>query len=248
MMKYAIYTENLTKKFGDFTAVDNLSLKIEPGCIYGLLGSNGSGKSTTIRMLCGVLPLTAGRVEILGNDIQNLVQVKTQIGYMSQKFSLYPDLTVLENIKFYAGLYDVDREILDERIEEILHMAGVVKQQHLLVKNLSGGWRQRLALGCALIHKPKLLFLDEATSGTDPRARRSFWQIITELAQSGITILVTTHFMEEAELCYRIGFLHQGKLLIDSTPKNIRKIMPKSSATLNEVFAFLTRQKAVNIS
>ena len=141
MMKYAIYTENLTKKFGDFTAVDNLSLKIEPGCIYGLLGSNGSGKSTTIRMLCGVLPLTAGRVEILGNDIQNLGQVKTQIGYMSQKFSLYPDLTVLENIKFYAGLYGVDREILDERIEEILHMAGVVKQQHLLVINLSGGWR-----------------------------------------------------------------------------------------------------------
>lgn len=247
-MTYAVFTENLTKKFGDFTAVDNLSLTIEYGCIYGLLGSNGSGKSTTIRMLCGVLPKSAGTIKILGHDIHDLAEIKTQIGYMSQKFSLYPDLTVLENIKFYAGLYGVKKNILPERIDEVLEMAGVTAKQNLPVKNLTGGWRQRLALGCAIIHKPRLLFLDEATSGADPRARRKFWQIIQNLAQSGVTVIVTTHFMEEAQLCFRIGFLHQGKMLIDDTPANLKRLLPKPDVSLNEIFAYLVRQKAVNIA
>lgn len=245
-MEYAVCTENLTKNFGDFTAVDNLSLKIECGCIYGLLGSNGSGKSTTIRMLCGVLPPSSGRIKILGHDIRDLANIKSKIGYMSQKFSLYPDLTVLENIKFYAGLYNVDKKILPKRMEEVIEMAGVAKRQNLLVKNITGGWRQRLALGCAIIHKPQLLFLDEATSGADPRARRNFWRIIQDLAQSGVTVIVTTHFMEEAALCRRIGFLHQGKLLTDSTPEQIKRLVPKQNVSLNEVFAYLVKRKAVN--
>lgn len=246
-MDYAVYTKNLTKNFGNFIAVDNLSLKIEYGCIYGLLGSNGSGKSTTIRMLCGVLPPSNGKIRILGYDIHDLTKIKSKIGYMSQKFSLYPDLTVLENIKFYAGLYGVDKEILATRIEEIIELAGVTKQQNIFVKNLTRGWRQRLALGCAIIHKPKLLFLDEATSGADPRARKNFWQIIQSLAQKGVTIIVTTHFMEEAALCHRIGFLHQGRLLIDATPMQIKQIVPKQNVSLNEVFAYLVRQKAVDM-
>ena len=201
----------LQKNFGNFIAVDNLSLKIEYGCIYGLLGSNGSGKSTTIRMLCGVLPPSNGKIRILGYDIHDLTKIKSKIGYMSQKFSLYPDLTVLENIKFYAGLYGVDKEILATRIEEIIELAGVVKQQNIFVKNLTGGWRQRLALGCAIIHKPKLLFLDEATSGADPRARKIFWQIIQSLVQKGCNNYCNNSFYGRSSTLSSYWFFTSGK-------------------------------------
>lgn len=250
MMNYAIYTQNLTKNFGKFTAVDNLSLKIPRGCIYGLLGSNGSGKSTTVRMLCGVLPATSGTIQILGKEIANqqaMNSLKLNIGYMSQKFSLYHDLTVYENIKFYASIYGIDKQIRQKRIDEILQMANVSAIKNKLVRDIPGGWRQRLALGCAIIHLPQILFLDEATSGVDPRARKQFWQIIQQLASQGITILVITHFMEEAALCDRLGFLHQGRLLIDAPPQDMYKIMPHASAitSLNEIFAYLVRNYTI---
>lgn len=246
-MEYAIYTDKLTKRFGKFTAVNNLSLQIPQGCIYGLLGSNGSGKSTSVRMLCGVLSATSGTIKILGKDIadkKSMEELKLSIGYMSQKFSLYHNLTVYENIKFYASIYGIKKHELAHRIEEILQLAGVQHIQDKLVSDIPGGWRQRLALGCAIIHHPKILFLDEATSGVDPKARRHFWQIIKSLSQQNITILVITHFMEEAELCDRLGFLHKGRLLIDSTPKDIRQIMPHANkfTNLNEIFAYLVRQ------
>lgn len=244
-MDYAVYSENLTKKFGEFIAVNNLSLKIEQGCIYGLLGSNGSGKSTTIRMLCGILSPTSGKIYLWGNE--NITEeIKLKIGYMSQKFSLYPSLTVGENIKFYANLYSLNKREQNSRIQEILQMAGLENKKDYVVNQLTGGWRQRLALGCAIIHRPKLLFLDEPTSGADPKARKVFWQIIDELTKQNITVVVTTHFMEEAELCHKIGFLHAGKLLIEDTPLNIKKSVADENTSLNKVFALLVKQKAVN--
>lgn len=244
-MDYAVYSENLTKKFGEFIAVNNLSLKIEQGCIYGLLGSNGSGKSTTIRMLCGILSPTSGKIYLWGNE--NITEeTKLRIGYMSQKFSLYPSLTVGENIKFYANLYSLNKREQNSRIQEILQMAGLENKKDYVVNQLTGGWRQRLALGCAIIHRPKLLFLDEPTSGADPKARKVFWQIIDELTKQNITVVVTTHFMEEAELCHKIGFLHAGKLLIEDTPLNIKKSVADENTSLNKVFALLVKQKAVN--
>lgn len=244
-MDYAVYSENLTKKFGEFIAVNNLSLKIEQGCIYGLLGSNGSGKSTTIRMLCGILSPTSGKIYLWGNE--NITEeTKLRIGYMSQKFSLYPSLTVGENIKFYANLYSLNKREQNSRIQEILQMAGLENKKDYVVNQLTGGWRQRLALGCAIIHRPKLLFLDEPTSGADPKARKVFWQIIDELTKQNITVVVTTHFMEEAELCHKIGFLHAGKLLIEDTPLNIKKSVADENTSLNKVFALLVKQKVVN--
>lgn len=245
-MDYAIYTENLTKKFGEFIAVNNVSLKIKQGSIYGLLGSNGSGKSTTIRMLCGILKPTSGKIYLWQNE--NITdELKLKIGYMSQKFSLYPSLTVKENIKFYANLlYGLNEDLLNIRMQEIMEMAGIVDKKDYLVSQLSGGWKQRLALGCAIIHKPKLLFLDEPTSGADPKARKIFWQIIEDLIEQNITVIVTTHFMEEAELCHKIGFLHAGKLLIEDTPLNIKKSVADENTSLNKVFALLVKQKAVN--
>lgn len=243
-MKYAVCTKKLTKKFGNFIAVNDLSLNIEQGCIYGLLGSNGSGKSTIIRMLCGILKPTSGKIELWGNEKLS-GDLKLKIGYMSQKFSLYPDLTVIENIKFYANLYSLSKNIQLVRSKEILKMAGLMDKSNYLVKELSGGWRQRLALGCAIIHQPKLLFLDEATSGADPRTRKDFWRIIENLASEGITILVVTHFMEEAELCHKIGFLHEGNLLIEDTPQNIKTLVAKENVSLNKVFALLVKNKVV---
>lgn len=239
-MDYAIYTENLTKKFGEFIAVNNVSLKIKQGSIYGLLGSNGSGKSTTIRMLCGILKPTSGKIYLWQNE--NITdELKLKIGYMSQKFSLYPSLTIKENIKFYANLYGLNEDLLNIRMQKIMEMAGIVDKKDYLVSQLSGGWKQRLALGCAIIHKPKLLFLDEPTSGADPKARKIFWQIIEDLIEQNITVIVTTHFMEEAELCHKIGFLHAGKLLIEDTPLNIKKSVADENTSLNKVFALLVK-------
>lgn len=247
-MKYAVHTKDLTKKFGSFTAVNKLSLRIKEGCIYGLLGSNGSGKSTTIRMLCGLLAPTSGFIEVMGCDISQassaqMLAVRRQVGYMSQKFSLYKNLTAAENIKFYAGLYGVPEETVAEKMASVIASAGLESIKDRLVRLLPGGWRQRLALGCAVMHSPKLLFLDEATSGADPRARRDFWQLIENMAAQGMTIVVVTHFMEEAKLCDELGFLHQGSLLANGTPDDLLALLPDKDkgGSLNEVFAMLVR-------
>jgi ABC-2 type transport system ATP-binding protein len=218
-----ISVRDLTKKFGDFTAVDHVTFEVLPGEVVGYLGPNGSGKTTTIRMLCGLLHPTEGSIHILGMDVvQNPEPVKRNIGYMSQKFALYDDLTVRENLEFYIGVYDVAPELERKRLDEILHMAGLADRPDMLAIDLSGGWRQRLALGCALVHQPSLIFLDEPTSGVDPVARREFWDLIYQLASQGTTIFITTHYMDEAEHCRRVGFMHSGRLLAFDTPSALK--------------------------
>jgi drug efflux transport system ATP-binding protein len=209
----------LTKKFGDFTAVDHVSFTVQPGEVLGYLGPNGSGKTTTIRMLCGLLTPTEGTANIMGIDVfKNREQIKPLIGYMSQKFSLYDDLTVLENLQFYAGVYEIPEAEEKKRIDEILHLAGLQERTSSLTVELSGGWRQRLALGCSILHRPKLLFLDEPTSGVDPVARREFWDLIYEMASQGTTVFITTHYMDEAEHCNRVAFMYRSKLMALDTP------------------------------
>jgi ABC-2 type transport system ATP-binding protein len=221
----------LTKKFGDFTAVDNVSFTVEPGEVIGYLGPNGSGKTTMIRMLCGLLIPTAGTAEVMGIDVvRDPEAVKSHIGYMSQKFSLYDDLTAWENLEFYAGVYGVPAKEEKDRIREVLDMAGLHNHVDFPAKNLSGGWRQRLALGCALIHRPPVLFLDEPTSGVDPVARREFWDLIYQLASDGKTIFVTTHYMDEAEHCSRVGFMYYSKLLAFDKPLALKTRFLKGAA------------------
>jgi ABC-2 type transport system ATP-binding protein len=213
----------LTKKFGDFTAVNHVSFTVQPGEVLGYLGPNGSGKTTTIRMLCGLMTPTEGTARIMGIDVtKNPEAVKPHIGYMSQKFALYDDLTVLENLQFYAGVYDVPVAEEPARLDQILKMAGLSGRAKAFTKELSGGWRQRLALGCALIHRPPLLFLDEPTSGVDPVARREFWDLIYQLASEGTTVFITTHYMDEAEHCNRAAFMYRGKLLAIDTPARLK--------------------------
>lgn len=222
-MEFAVTTNNLTRVFGKFIAVDNLNIKIRPGEIYGFLGPNGAGKSTTIKMLCGLLAPTSGSGEVLGFDlIKETEEIKRHIGYMSQKFSLYDDLTVQQNLNFYAGIYGVPKKSRKKRIEEMVLMAKLQERENELVANLSGGWKQRLALGCAIISKPSLIFLDEPTSGVSPISRRMFFDIIQNMAQEGITIMVTTHFMDEAERCHKIAFISQGQLMVMDTPRNLK--------------------------
>lgn len=223
--------QGLTRKFGDFTAVDHVTFTVQPGEVLGYLGPNGSGKTTTIRMLCGLIKPTEGTASILGIDVtKNPEAVKPHIGYMSQKFALYDDLTVLENLQFYAGVYDVPHPEEADRINEVLHMAGLVNRTRAFTSELSGGWRQRLALGCALIHKPPLLFLDEPTSGVDPVARREFWDLIYQLASGGTTIFITTHYMDEAEHCTRVAFMYRSKLLALDTPAGLKSTYLKGAA------------------
>jgi drug efflux transport system ATP-binding protein len=215
--------QELTKKFGDFTAVDHVSFSVRQGEVLGYLGPNGSGKTTTIRMLCGLLSPTEGKADILGVDVtKNPEAVKPRIGYMSQKFALYDDLKVLENLQFYAGVYEIPKEDEARRLEEVLEMAGLEGRRDVFTRELSGGWRQRLALGCALIHHPPLLFLDEPTSGVDPVARREFWDLIYQLAAAGTTIFITTHYMDEAEHCNRTAFMYRGKLLAIDAPAKLK--------------------------
>jgi ABC-2 type transport system ATP-binding protein len=231
----AIEVNGLVKKFGDYTAVDNISFKVPKGKIFGFLGPNGSGKSTTIRMLCGVLTPTQGNASVLGYDIvKEAEKIKQNIGYMSQKFSLYEDLTVSENLDFYAGIYGLNKSQRDERKKAIISMAGLEGRENNLTRNLSGGWKQRLALGCALIHKPKLLILDEPTAGVDPVSRRIFWEMIYSLARQGITILVTTHYMDEASSCDLLGFIFNGKLIAIDTPEEL--IKNEQVSNLEDVF------------
>lgn len=224
---YAVELHGLTRRFGDFTAVDNVSLNIKQGAIYGFLGPNGSGKSTTIRMLCGLLEPSLGGGSVLGLDIaRDSEAIKQKIGYMSQKFSLYDDLTVSENLAFYAGLYSLAPAVEKRRIAEMLALAGLENRRHELVANLSGGWKQRLALGCSILHEPAILFLDEPTGGVDPKSRRLFWDIIYNLSLAGTTVMVTTHFMDEAEHCDEIGFIFEGRLLTSDSPANLKKSLP----------------------
>lgn len=224
---WAVETKELTRTFGSFTAVDKVTLNIRQGMIYGFLGPNGSGKSTTIRMLCGILEPSAGSGQVLELDIATQSEaIKSKIGYMSQKFSLYDDLTVRENLEFYAGMYSLSATVKQERIEAMIRMAGLSGRENELTANLSGGWKQRLALGSSILHQPAIVFLDEPTSGVDPKSRRLFWDIINDLAEAGTTIMVTTHFMDEAEHCDEIGFIFDGKLIASDTPSHLKQAIP----------------------
>ncbi|MBP7340933.1 MAG: ABC transporter ATP-binding protein [Smithellaceae bacterium] len=218
----AIVVTGLEKKFGDFVAVDKISFSVRKGEIFGFLGSNGSGKSTTIRMLCGILTPTSGTGVVAGYDmVREPEAVKQSIGYMSQKFSLYEDLTPYENVRFYLGVYSVPQKDWPERIDWILNMTRLSEARHRLTGELPPGWRQRLALGCALLHRPRILFLDEPTSGVDPLTRAHFWNFIRELAASGITIFVTTHYMDEARFCERIVMINAGRIVAMGSPSEI---------------------------
>lgn len=220
---YAIITHGLTRRFGQIVAVDHVDLRIKRGEIYGFLGPNGAGKSTTIRMLCGLLDPTEGSGYVLGYDIaREPERIKERIGYMSQRFSLYEDLTVRENLDFYASLYSVPNEIKRARIEQMIQMADLTGREGALAAHLSGGWKQRLALGCSIIHKPELLFLDEPTAGVDPVSRRNFWDLIYRLSEEGITIVATTHYMDEAEHCDSLGFIYQGRITAQGAREEIR--------------------------
>jgi len=228
-----IYVENLTRRFGDFVAVDHINFEVNEGEVVGYLGPNGSGKTTTIRMLLGLLMPSEGEATVLGYDVvRQSEEVRARVGYMSQKFAIYDDLTTLENLTFYGGVYGITDK---KRIIETLELVGLSGHEHTLTRDISTGWRQRLSLGIALVHKPKLLFLDEPTSGVDPTARRAFWDLIYELAASGVTILVTTHYMDEAEYCERVGVMRDGKLLAMDTPTNLKKSI--ITGNVWEVFA-----------
>jgi ABC-2 type transport system ATP-binding protein len=220
----AVVTSGLTKRFGDVVAVDHLDLTVQAGELYGFLGPNGAGKSTTLRMLCGILEPSAGDGRVLGFDLRrDPERVKSAIGYMSQRFSLYDDLTVEENLTFYARVYMVPRPERAARLQQMVRLADLSGRERQLAGHLSGGYRQRLALVCALVHQPRLVFLDEPTAGVDPVSRRTFWAVIRHLADSGTTILVTTHYMDEAELCDRLGFIYQGRLIAQGTPERIKR-------------------------
>lgn len=210
----AVEVKDLVKRFGDFVAVDNVTFSVERGEIFGFLGSNGAGKTTTIRMLCGLLTPTTGSATVGGFDLAHQAeQIKQTIGYMSQRFSLYDDLTVRENIDFFSGVYGVNAQRRRQRTEYVLQMAGLGEQAATMTRLLPGGWKQRLALGCAILHQPPILFLDEPTSGVDPIARRSFWDWIYQLSGEGHTIFVTTHYMDEAEYCHRLALMHRGRII-----------------------------------
>ena len=220
----AVHIEKLTKRFGDFTAVDNLTLDVQQGEIFGFLGPNGAGKSTAIRVLCGLMAPTSGRAVVGGFDVSlHPEEVKRRIGYMSQKFSLYDDMTVKENIEFFAGVYGVSVEAFPARLKFVLKMAELEDKQDMLTRLLSGGWKQRLALGCAILHEPPILFLDEPTSGVDPIARRNFWELIYQLSATGHTIFVTTHYMDEAEYCHRIALMYGGRMIALGSPAELKR-------------------------
>jgi ABC-2 type transport system ATP-binding protein len=219
-----VIADGLVKRFGDFVAVDHVSFRIARGEIMGFLGPNGAGKSTIIRILCGLLRLSGGRAIVAGIDVaQNPEGVRQRIGYMSQKFSLYRDLTVSENLRFFGGIYGVPRAELAERIRFAVDMAGLAGREDALVGTLAGGWQQRLALGCAVLHRPPILFLDEPTSGVEPASRRRFWDLIHSLASDGVTVLVSTHYMEEAEYCNRAALINHGRLIAMDSPAALKR-------------------------
>lgn len=219
----AVTVKNLERRFGNFMAVNRVSFEVTQGEIFGFLGPNGAGKSTTIRMLCGILAPTGGSGTVAGFDILTEAEkIKAHIGYMSQKFSLYEDLTVEENIDFYGGIYRIAREKKKERKEWVIEMAGLAQHRHSRTSILSGGWKQRLALGCAILHEPPVIFLDEPTSGVDPVSRRQFWDLIYDLSGKGVTMFVTTHYMDEAEYCDRLGLIYRGELIAMGSPETLK--------------------------
>jgi len=221
----AIEVRGLTRRFGAFTAVDHVSFDVRKGEIFGFLGSNGAGKSTTIRMLCGLLRPSSGNATVGGVDVaRDPEAVKQRIGYMSQRFSLYELLTVDQNITFFGGIYGIEPSRLAERRAFVIEMAGLGGREHTLARDLSGGWRQRLALGCAILHEPPILFLDEPTGGVDPLSRRQFWRLIDTLSASGVTVLVTTHYLDEAERCHRVALIHAGRLAALGTVAEVKGI------------------------
>jgi ABC-2 type transport system ATP-binding protein len=232
----SVVVEGLVRRFGDFTAVDQISFRTEPGEIFGFLGPNGAGKSTTIRMLCGLLQPTGGRAQVAGYDVAHQAEaVRRNIGYMSQKFSLYNDLRAIENLRLFAGLYNVPSGIRSERIEWALEMAGLKGREDSLTGTLSGGWKQRLALGCAVLHRPPILFLDEPTSGVDPISRRQFWDLIHQMAADGVTVFVTTHYMDEAEYCNRLALIFRGRIVALGTPTELKRTSVEGELLLAEV-------------
>jgi len=221
----AIVADQLVRKFGNFTAVDGVSFQVAPGEVFGFLGPNGSGKTTVIKMLTGILPLTAGRGVIDGIDVtQNPDEVKLRIGYMSQKFSLYDDLTVMENLKFYAQIYGLKGADAARKIEETMQRNAIEPYKDRFAGKLSGGWKQRLALSCAMLHNPKIVYLDEPTAGIDPVARRKLWDLLFDLSGQGITFFVTTHYMDEAERCSHLAYIYYGKIIADGTPESLREM------------------------
>jgi len=247
-----VEVQNLEKHFGAFKAVAGVSFAVQRGEIFGFLGPNGAGKSTTIRLLCGLLTPTKGSGTVAGFDIvRDTEKIRTRIGYMSQKFSLYDELTVEENIDFYSGIYRLPREKKAARKDWVLAMAGLREHRHARTAELSGGWKQRLALGCAVLHEPPILFLDEPTSGVDPNSRRAFWDLIYALSEQGVTVFVTTHYMEESEYCDRLGVIYRGELIALGTPRELKtRHMPEAVLELdcdrpNDAMLVLERLPAV---
>jgi ABC-2 type transport system ATP-binding protein len=225
-MPDAVRVQDLTRRFGEFTAVDRVTFGVAPGEIFGFLGPNGAGKTTTIKMLTGLLAPTSGSAQVAGFDVaRSPGEVRRRIGYMSQLFSLYPDLTVEENIRLFAGLYGVSGDRLERRRAWVLEMAGLAERRTRMTGELALGWKQRLALGCAVLHEPPILFLDEPTSGVDPISRRAFWDLIYSLAEGGTTVLVSTHYMEEAEYCYRLALMSRGRLVALDRPAALKQLL-----------------------
>ncbi len=240
--EFAVQMENLEKKFGDFVAVNKISFNVPKGHIYGFLGPNGAGKSTTIRMMCGILRPTSGEGYVGGYNLYTQSEeIKSHIGYMSQKFSLYEDLTVEENINFYSGIYQVPQDKKEERKQWVLDMAELNDLRNARTSTLSGGWKQRLALGCAVLHNPPILFLDEPTSGVDPVSRRAFWHLIGTLAEQGTTIFVTTHYMDEAEYLDYLALIYRGEIIARGTPEQLKE--EGSYSSLEDVFVSLIEKR-----
>jgi len=239
---YSVEAENITRRFGKFVAVDHISFQVLDGEIFGFLGANGAGKTTTIRMLCGLLLPTSGKARVEGFDIYTQThEIKQVIGYMSQKFSLYDDLTVAENLAFYGGIYGLDRAALNRAVENAMTTIDLSPFMKKLTRDMPVGWKQRLALTCAILHQPRILFLDEPTGGVDPISRREFWNLIYNLADAGTTVFVTTHYMDEAEYCHRLSIMHAGKIVAMGSPQVLKETYGKKS--IEEVFIHLVKSE-----
>ncbi len=237
-----IHAENITKKFGHFTAVDSISFHVEKGEIFGFLGANGAGKTTAMRMFCGLSTPTSGKATVAGYDVyRETEKIKKNIGYMSQKFSLYDDLTVAENIRFYGGIYGLSKSLLNEKTDYLMNLLNITDARNKLIGSLPLGWKQKLAFSVAIIHDPKVVFLDEPTGGVDPITRRQFWDMIYEAAHKGVTVIVTTHYMDEAEYCNRISMMVDGRIASLDTPDNLKR--QYNAENMHEVFVKIARSK-----